>query len=83
MKRISNPPPRIYANRFFLSQHAEVAAARVLAGWLEPTKLKLPPKKSRRLDSFQSTDGLAEFCGHPDSPAEMARMILEAKGKDN
>ncbi|EFY92103.1 hypothetical protein MAC_01704 [Metarhizium acridum CQMa 102] len=79
MRRICHPQPRLYGTPFLVSGNSEIAATKRLAAWTEPTKCKMPPKKSPRLKSFKPNEFLIAFCGGPDSVAETTHLFMKAK----
>ncbi|KHN94369.1 uncharacterized protein MAM_07798 [Metarhizium album ARSEF 1941] len=79
MRRIGHPQPRPYGTSFFVSGSSEIAAAKRIAAWTEPTRCKMPPSKSRKRNSFKPTEFLIEIRGGPDSWAMVTYMFMKAK----
>lgn len=82
MKRVNLPARRNCQGHFFSEKAKETAAADLLRAWTKIEKCEMSESKARRTSSYRQTDAENRVCGMPQSMAEMASAILQAKGKD-
>ncbi|KJK94617.1 hypothetical protein H633G_01551 [Metarhizium anisopliae BRIP 53284] len=79
MRRTCHPQPRLHGTRFFVSGNSEIAATKRIAAWTEPTKCKMPPKKSLRLKSFKPNEFLIAFLDIANGILEIDPELLRAE----